>query len=131
MDLFGKLKDLKILLIDDDEWIRDSLSLLFEGEGCHLQALESAEEGMEALTKQAYDVVISDYSLPGMDGLEFFKRVKQSNPHVLKVLITVYGSKEVFLKARKIGIQEFIDKPFTSQTIEESLTRVIKSRGQY
>ena len=43
MDLFGKLKEMTILLIDDDEWIRDSLTLFFEGEGCHLVALETAE----------------------------------------------------------------------------------------
>ena len=128
MDLFGKLRDKKILLIDDDEWIRDSLSLFFEGEGCHLIALETAEESMEALKRQNYDIIISDYSLPGMDGLEFFKQIKESHPDVLKILITAYGSKDVFLKARKIGIQEFIDKPFTSETIEKSLNRLIKNR---
>jgi CheY-like chemotaxis protein len=54
MDLFSKLKKMRILLIDDDEWIRDSLSLYFEGEGCHLFALETAEEGIEALKGQNY-----------------------------------------------------------------------------
>jgi DNA-binding response OmpR family regulator len=47
MDLFSRLKDKKILLVDDDEWIRDSLTLYFSNEGCHMLAVETAEEGME------------------------------------------------------------------------------------
>ena len=126
MDLFGKLKKKRILLIDDDEWIRDSLSLFFEDEGCHLITVESAEEGMEALKKQDYDIIIVDYRLPGMDGLGFLEKIKDSHPDTSTLLITAYGSKDVFLKAQSIGVQGFIDKPFTVKTIEESLYRVIE-----
>jgi DNA-binding NtrC family response regulator len=125
VDLFGKLKEMKTLLIDDDEWIRDSLSLFFEGEGCHLVAVETAEEGMEELKRQGYDIILVDYRLPGMDGLEFLERIKDSHPDALTILITAYGSKDVFLKARKIGVQGFVDKPFTIRTIEDSLSRLI------
>jgi CheY-like chemotaxis protein len=69
MGIFCRIKNMKIQLVDDDEWIRDSLSLFFEAEGCNLLTFETAEEGMEAVKKQAYDIVISDYKLPGMDGL--------------------------------------------------------------
>jgi len=64
MDLFNQLKSMEILLIDDDEWIRDSLCVFFESEGCHLTALETAEEGMEALKNHDYDILITDYRLP-------------------------------------------------------------------
>jgi len=130
MNLFSKLRKMKILLIDDDEWIRDSLSLFFESEGCHLLALETAEEGLEEINKQAYDIIITDYKLPGMDGLEFIKRINLSHPDALTILITAYGSKDVFLKARKMRVQDFIDKPFTSETIENSLSRLIQNREQ-
>jgi CheY-like chemotaxis protein len=128
MDLFGKLKEMKMLLIDDDEWIRDSLSLFFEGEGCHLVAVETAEEGIEELRKQGYDIILVDYRLPGMDGLEFLKRIKDSHPDILTVLITAYGSEDVFLKARNIGVTGIVDKPFTIRTIEDSLSRLISKR---
>jgi len=52
MDLFGKLKGMKILLIDDDEWIRDSLSIYFEARGCSLKVLETAEEAMKTLRQR-------------------------------------------------------------------------------
>ncbi len=126
MNLFTKLKKMKILLIDDDEWIRDSLNLFFESEGCHITVLETAEEGMEELKEQTYDIIITDYRLPGMDGLEFLKRIKESSPETMKILITAYGSKEVVSEAYRIGVQDFIEKPFTTNTIEESLSRLIQ-----
>ncbi len=126
MDLFNKLKNMRILLIDDDEWIRDSLSLFFEGEGCNLKALESAGEGLKMLKNENYDIIIVDYRLPDMDGLKFFKRIQESHPNAFKLLITAYGSKELLSKAREMGIHDFIEKPFTSETIESSLSRLIK-----
>jgi DNA-binding NtrC family response regulator len=121
---------MKILLIDDDEWIRDSLGLYFEGEGCHLLALETAEEGIHELKEQDYDIIMVDYRLPGMDGLEFLRRIQKTQPNALKVLITAYKSEGVVSEALKIGIQDFIEKPFTTETIEGSLTRLIESHGQ-
>lgn len=115
-----------MLLIDDDVWIRDSLRLFFEAEGCVLSALETAEEGIEALNEQCYDIIISDYRLPGMDGLAFLKQVKKMQPSAVKILITAYGNKEVVSEARKIGIEDFIEKPFTNKSIEESLFRLIE-----
>ncbi|RZB37563.1 MAG: hypothetical protein SRB2_01107 [Desulfobacteraceae bacterium Eth-SRB2] len=128
MNIFRKLKEMSILLIDDDEWIRDSLSILFEIEGCHSTALETAEEGMKELNGKIYDIIITDYRLPGMNGLEFFKKIKRSHPNAMEVLITAYRSNDVVSEAKRIGIQDFIEKPFTSKTIEESLCRLIENR---
>ncbi|MGA1865032.1 MAG: response regulator [bacterium] len=113
------------MLIDDDEWIRDSLSLFFKNEGCHLLALETAEEALKLLKKQSYEIIITDYRLPGMDGLEFFRKIQNSHPRVIKILVTAYGNKDVFSEAIKIGIQDIINKPFTTRIIEESLSRLI------
>ena len=126
MDLFDRLKEMRMLLIDDDEWIRDSLTLFFEGEECHLLALETAEEAMEVLKVQDYDVIIVDYKLPGMDGLAFLDQIQESHPGAMKILITAYKSDGLVSEARRLGTQDFIEKPFTSKTIEESLSRLIE-----
>jgi DNA-binding NtrC family response regulator len=130
MDLFDKLKDMKILLIDDDEWIRDSLSLFFEFEPCVFQALETAEQGLKELETKDYDIIILDYRLPGMNGLEFLKRIQQTHPEVIKILITAYGSKEIFSQAIELGVHDFIDKPFSTKAIEDSLSRLTEEREQ-
>ena len=127
MNLFTKLKEMKILLIDDDEWIRDSLSLFFEAEGCNVLTFETAEEGMEAVKQQAYDIVISDYKLPGMDGLEFLRRVKEKQPNAFEILITAYANCEIVKEAKMMGVKDIIPKPFTSEDVETSLSRIIEN----
>jgi DNA-binding NtrC family response regulator len=127
MDIFNRIKNMNILLVDDDEWIRDSLSLFFEAEGCNLLAFETAEEAIEAVKQQAYDIVISDYKLPGMDGLEFLRRVKEKRPNAFEVLITAYANCDILKEATEIGVQDIIPKPFTTEDVEASLTRIVES----
>jgi DNA-binding NtrC family response regulator len=127
MDIFNRIKTMKILLVDDDEWIRDSLSLFFEAEGCNLLAFETAEEGMQAIKQQAYDIVISDYKLPGMEGLEFLRRVKEKRPNAFEILISAYTNCEILKEAKEIGIEDIIPKPFTSEDVETSLARIIEN----
>ena len=125
MNLNDKIKQMKMLVIDDDQWIRDSLSLYFESEGCHLVALETAEEALSALNRDKFDIFIVDYRLPGMDGLEFYDRIKESNPDVVKILITAYGTEDIVARAMEMDIQEVIHKPFSTDEIKRVLSRVI------
>ena len=125
MGIFNRIKNMKILLVDDVEWIRDSLSLFFEAEGCNLLAFETAEEAIEAVKQQSYDIVISDYKLPGMDGLEFLRRVKEKQPNAFEILITAYANREICEEAKMVGVRDIIPKPFTSEDVETSLARVI------
>ena len=128
MDVFSKIREMKILLIDDDEWIRDSLRIFFEAEGCRMLALETAEEGIAAVKKQTFDHFIVDYKLPGLDGLEFLKRIPDTQADAIKILITAYRDESVVSEAKKLKVQGFIEKPFTSDTILASLAYTIKSR---
>ena len=128
MDLFRKLRNMRILIIDDDEWIRDSLRIFFEAEGCHVVVLETAEEGLAELKYQAYDLIIVDYKLPGLDGIEFLKRTHDEHSDVMKVLITAYRTDNVISEARKLKIQGFIEKPFTSESLMASLAHLIEMR---
>lgn len=125
MDLFTKLRSMHLLLIDDDEWVRDSLRLFFESEGCQIIALETAEEGLNVTASRHFDIIIVDYRLPGMDGLEFIKHLPANQADTLKVLITAYGSEDLFIKAKQSGFNEFVPKPFTTQIIEDTLKRLI------
>jgi DNA-binding NtrC family response regulator len=126
MDLFSKLRNMKILIIDDDEWIRDSLKIFFEAEGCPAVVLETAEEGLAELKYQAYDLIIVDYKLPGLDGIEFLKRIYDEHSDAMKVLITAYRTDSVISEARKLKIQGFIQKPFTSESLMASLEHLVE-----
>jgi len=124
MNIFSKLKDLDILLVDEDEWIRDSLSLFFESEDCSLVTLETAEKALIALNRRKFDIIITDYKLPGMDGIALLKKIKTSHPKAVKILITAYATDAVVRQARQAGAQQLIQKPFTSDTIVTCLAKL-------
>ncbi len=126
MQLYEKLRKMQILLIDDDEWIRDAMQLFFESEGCPIKTLETAEEGIRELKKNHYDIIIADYRLPGTDGLRFLERTSDIYPKAMKILITAYGNAQIIAEAKRLGIQEFIEKPITTRILEASLLKLVE-----
>jgi len=129
MNLFARLKQLKIMLIDDDEWIRDAMRIFFEYEGCALATFETAEEALQALDGQRFDIIIADYKLPGMDGITFFKRLDMPGDSPIKILITAYHSRTVAEMTREAGIHALIEKPFQPETIESTLSQLLNRTG--
>ena len=127
MNPFDNLKKKKTLLVDDDELIRDSLSIAFRNKGCFLQAAETAEEGLQALKRESFDIIISDFVLPRMNGLEFLKLATTSHPNIQKILITGYGDDNIAAKALEIGIHKLVEKPFTVKALLDSLSMMIEN----
>lgn len=117
-----------MLLVDDDEFIRDSLSLAFTNKGCCMHAAETAEEGLKAIQTERYDIIISDLRLPGQGGLEFLKAVRNAHPDTLCVLITAYRDMHVASEASSMGIDDFIEKPFSVGVLVQSLVKLIQAR---
>lgn len=127
----GKLKQLRgkhILLVDDDAWIRDSLSICLNCEGCRVTTAETAGEGLEAFRQGGIDILICDYQLPDRNGIDLLREAKAVAPEVPMILITAFGSRQLYARAAEIGVEIFIDKPFNSQTIEHAITRLLEDR---
>ena len=129
MNYFNELKEIKTLLVDDDEFIRDSLSIAFSAKGCLLHTAESAEEGLKALKKEDYDLIISDLRLPGKDGFEFLRSVRKSKPNTLCVLITAYRDSHNISDASALGVDDFIEKPFSVSGLVKCLARLLNGRS--
>ena len=122
------LKSKHILLVDDDAWIRDAMSISLGCEGCRVTTAESAREGLRVLRQGGVDVLICDYQLPDRDGLDLLSEAKGLAPDVPMILITAFGSRQLYSKAAAIGVDIFIDKPFNSQTIEHAIIRLLEDR---
>ena len=133
MNPFNELKQVKTLLVDDDEFIRDSLKIAFATKGCSMRVAETAEEGLQAIKEERFDIIISDFRLPGMNGLEFLKLANITHPDSVNILITAYRDEYLFSEAVRMGITEFIDKPFSVKNLAEllavSLKRQTKKRA--
>jgi DNA-binding NtrC family response regulator len=124
-----KLKNRQILLVDDDAWIRDAMSLYLSNEGCRVVTAESAEEGLAILKENQFDVLVCDYQLPDQDGLFFFEAARRMGVRVPMILITAYGSKQLYAAAECIGVDIFIDKPFNAYTIEHAIIQLLKNEA--
>jgi len=113
------LKAARILIVDDEPLIRQSLSGVLEDEGYQTHAVGSGEECCEELRHTAYDLVLLDVWLPGMDGLETLARLQEipfaDRPAV--IIISGHGTIETAVKATKLGAFDFIEKPLTIEKV--------------
>jgi DNA-binding NtrC family response regulator len=121
MDALAKLKNLKTLLVDDDPFIRDAMKLAFKRKKFSLCTAETAEEGLKAMHAEGFDIIISDFKLPGISGLTFLKQAVASQPGSVKLLISATGTDEVVSEAYRIGAHDFLQKPFTLETLLATL----------
>lgn len=125
------IADKRILLVDDDKSIRTSLAYYFRKKTKTFKAVASAEEAEQVLAQdRAWDVVISDYKLPGMDGITFLKRLRANQSQVLVALITAYANMDIVTEALRVGIDDFIQKPLKAAMISDAIERMLaKSSG--
>ncbi len=130
MDPFSKIKKMKTLLIDDDELIRDSFRLAFSQKGCFLMAVETAEEGLCVLQNNKFDIIISDFTLPGMNGIDFFKQAAINQTDTANVLISGNISPEKLLEKNEAKVHDFVQKPFSVTDLVQTLTVLTENKKQ-
>lgn len=107
------MKKCRILIIEDNSYVRQAFELTLLRTGLNATVLTTGEEALDAVRRRSFDVIISDYRLPGMDGLEFFAKAAAYTPNVTKALISAYGFEDIATEARSIGVTHFFLKPFS------------------
>jgi two-component system, LuxR family, response regulator FixJ len=119
-----------IYVVDDDDGVRDSLSILIESAGFHVQAFESAAAALTRCQAHKPACVLTDVRMPGMDGLEFQSKLVECGIEVPVIIMTGHGDVPLAVRAMKIGASDFIEKPFSDDVILASIADAIaKSRG--
>ena len=98
----------KILVIDDEISILDSLAGILSDEGFTPICVDTAEKGLKQLKTEAVDLVLLDIWMPGMDGLEALKQIKENYPELQVIMISGHGTIETAVQATKICAFDFI-----------------------
>jgi len=102
-----------ILIVDDESGIRQSLSALLRDEGYDVTAVSSGEECLEAVEQRAFDLILLDIWLPGIDGLATLERINEHDGAPMVVMISGHGKIETAVRATKLGAFDFIEKPLS------------------
>ena len=110
----------KVLVVDDNNDLRIVVSKLLSRLGYEVSSADSGENGLSIFLKNKFDVVLSDYEMPGMDGVAFACSVKKSSPRTPVVIMTGAGKETVFSR-KSTAVDEVISKPFTLTEIDETI----------
>ncbi len=118
----------RILVVDDEQGVRNTLTSILEDEGYDVDSVESGEECLNALKKENYQAIMLDVWLPGIDGVETLKKMKGAGIEPTVVMISGHGTVETAVKATKLGAFDFIEKPLSLEKIILVLRNAIRHR---
>ena len=115
----------KILVIDDEQGIRDLLDTLLRRKGYDVVLAESGQKGLELFRRERPDVIVLDLKMPGMDGLTVLQQVHSLDPGKPVIILTGAGTAEAEQQVRALGVTEYVEKEFSLHLLGDSLTRIL------
>jgi len=103
---------ISILIVDDEESVRDSLNNWFIEDGYSVESAENAKQALLKLEARNFDIILADIKMPGMDGLEMHRRIKVLNKDAIVIIMTAFASVDTAVQALKDGAYDYVTKPF-------------------
>ena len=120
---------LRILVVDDETIVRDSLQDWFRQDGHKVSAASSGKEALRLAAQEHHDIALVDLKMPGMDGLELQSRLAAADPELTIILMTAYASVDTAIQAMKAGAYDYIIKPFDPDDLSELIRRAAEQRS--
>lgn len=118
----------RILIVEDEDIQRKQLARALAEPDRAIAEARSGEEALKSLAGDRFDLVISDIRMPGISGLELVRRIKSAYPHTSVLLITAHGTVDSAIEAMKIGVEDYLTKPFGSDELEIIIERIFEKR---
>lgn len=117
----------KVLVIDDEQIVLDSVKRILAVEGFSVETSLSARQGLEWALSRAYDLVLSDIRMPEIGGMRVLRDIKRAKPRLPVVIITGYGTIGSAVQAMKLGAADYIEKPFTPDGLMGAVRKALAS----
>ncbi|HEX4590469.1 MAG TPA: sigma-54 dependent transcriptional regulator [Gemmataceae bacterium] len=121
----------RILVVDDEALIRDTISEYLQSEGFAVDACESGEAALELVSHRRYDVALCDVQLPGIDGIETLERLLKSSPQTFVLLVTAFATVENAVEAFQRGAHDYLMKPILLDEVLGKVRRMLRYRDLY
>jgi two-component system response regulator PilR (NtrC family) len=118
----------KILVVDDEQSMRDFLAIMLKKEGHEIVTAENGGAALKAAQVEIFDLVISDVKMPGMDGIAVLKAIKEISPETVVIMITAFATAETAVEAMKLGAYDYIIKPFKVDELKLVINNSLEKR---
>jgi len=119
-------KKISILIVDDEESVRESLNSWFTEDGYRVECAENAKQALSILESGNFDIILTDLKMPGMDGLELLQRIKTLNTDSIIIVMTAFASVDTAVKALKEGAFDYVTKPFDPDDLSHLIRNATK-----
>lgn len=119
-------KKISILIVDDEESVRDSLNSWFAEDGYRVECAEDAKKALSILESHSFDIILTDLKMPGMDGLEMLRRIKTLNKESIVIVMTAFATVDTAVKALKDGAYDYVTKPFDPDDLSHLIRNASK-----
>lgn len=119
----------RILVVDDEESIREFLNIMLRKEGYDVTCVEDGQKAIDVLKKKSFDMIVSDLQMPNVTGIELLKHVKDNYPDLLFMLITAFGTTETAVEAMKLGAYDYLTKPFKIDEVRINIANALRSQS--
>ena len=119
----------KILVVDDEEDVRETLSTVLENLDYEPYLAADGEEALQVIRNKPIDIILSDLYMPGMNGIELLKRVKSEKKGIVFLMITAHPTIETAVDAIKKGAYDYLTKPFHIEEVRIKLSRAMEKHG--
>ena len=130
MKTIGKREKMKILVVDDQSGMRETLSDILLEAGYMVEAAVDGYGAIEKAGEQFFDIILMDVIMPGINGVEAIKEIKKMNSQTKFILMTAYSAETLIDEALKLGIYQYINKPFPPEQIISILEGIKEKKGK-
>jgi DNA-binding NtrC family response regulator len=117
-----------VLIVEDHDRLREQLGQFYEQEGFRVTTAACGEDGIEKLSQEKFAIVVSDVKMPGIDGFQLARHVREKYPDTDVILITAFGNIKQAVEAMKLGASYYITKPFQPEAIRPLSEKLIERR---
>jgi len=118
----------KVLLVDDEEDFIRTLAQRLEVRGLKVTGATRGEDAVDLADKQNFDAIVIDLAMPGMDGLETLKRIKEAHPDAEIIMLSGQGTVKTGIEAMKLGAEDFLEKPVNMQELLQKIGEMKSKR---
>ena len=120
----------RILIIEDDEEMRSLLEDVLDEEGFKTESASNGSEGLRKLSKESFDLILTDIRMPGLTGLDILPVIKRLQPEASVIVITAFGNEEIHRRSVEKGAAGYLEKPIHMDKLKTLVHEMVSSKGK-